>query len=201
MNGNPMRNESGKTRCSAKGRNGERCRSFPVKGTNVCRMHGGAAGHVKRAAKRRIAREKFTKEATKLATLGGNVEPLDDPVGEFRLAIGRAKALEDAMWEQLQGSPDETTIGAYVTQLERLTRFLESFTRLGLEAKLVAITEQQGELVAEAMMRTIEALEREVLATIPGDSPEVLRVFRDRGPVLARRYLERAATPRHVEEG
>lgn len=35
-------------------RSGDPCRSWAVKGATVCRMHGGASGHVKAAAARRV---------------------------------------------------------------------------------------------------------------------------------------------------
>lgn len=42
-------------RCTATAnRTGERCRAPAIKGGKVCRVHGGAAGHVKKAAKDRL---------------------------------------------------------------------------------------------------------------------------------------------------
>jgi hypothetical protein len=42
-------------RCTATAnRTGERCRAPAIKGGTVCRVHGGAAGHVKKAAKERL---------------------------------------------------------------------------------------------------------------------------------------------------
>lgn len=40
--------------CTARRRSGEPCRNAPMLGSNVCRMHGGAAPQVKRAAQMRI---------------------------------------------------------------------------------------------------------------------------------------------------
>jgi hypothetical protein len=40
--------------CTARRRNGEPCRNAPMLGSSVCRMHGGAAPQVKRAAQMRI---------------------------------------------------------------------------------------------------------------------------------------------------
>ena len=40
--------------CTARRRSGEPCRNAPMLGSNVCRMHGGAAPQVRRAAQMRI---------------------------------------------------------------------------------------------------------------------------------------------------
>lgn len=40
--------------CSARTRSGKKCRNAPVDGATVCRMHGGAAPQVKRAAQLRL---------------------------------------------------------------------------------------------------------------------------------------------------
>jgi hypothetical protein len=41
-------------RCTGHKKNGEQCRKFAIYGTNVCRVHGGAAPQVKRAARIRL---------------------------------------------------------------------------------------------------------------------------------------------------
>lgn len=41
-------------RCVAHRKNGEQCLKAAIRGANVCRFHGGAAGHVRRKARERI---------------------------------------------------------------------------------------------------------------------------------------------------
>ena len=43
------------TQCTAHSRSGAQCRSRAITGATVCRMHGGAAPHVREAARRRLA--------------------------------------------------------------------------------------------------------------------------------------------------
>lgn len=41
-------------RCKAHRRNGEQCRSHPIRGAVVCRMHGGSAPQVRAKAQERL---------------------------------------------------------------------------------------------------------------------------------------------------
>ena len=41
-------------RCTAHNRSGKCCRNRPIRGGNVCRLHGGGAPQVKKAAKARL---------------------------------------------------------------------------------------------------------------------------------------------------
>lgn len=56
-------------RCVAHKKSGEQCRRLAIKGATVCRVHGGASGHVKRAARARLenAADRMAKELLKIA--------------------------------------------------------------------------------------------------------------------------------------
>lgn len=54
MTGDYRRTEIPAVYCTARKTNGDPCRKRPIKGGNVCRVHGGAAKQVKAAAQRRI---------------------------------------------------------------------------------------------------------------------------------------------------
>lgn len=44
----------GARRCTARRADGQRCTAAAIKGSNVCRVHGGSAPHVQRAARLRL---------------------------------------------------------------------------------------------------------------------------------------------------
>lgn len=74
-------------RCVAHRKNGERCRRLAIQGATVCRAHGGASGHVRRAARVRLemAADRMAKELLKIAVS-------DDAPDNVKLA-----AIKDAL--------------------------------------------------------------------------------------------------------
>lgn len=186
-------------RCTATAKGtGERCRKPPTPGTNVCAKHGSSAGQVRRKAKQRVA------EAKAARRLGGSVEPVHDPIGELRLVIGRAKALEEALWSRLQDDDlDAPEVGAWTSALDRLARVLVDFERLGLEERAVALQEAQARVVAEVIRMVLGDLQGRIVQVLPeGDLDTqyaVQGVFLNDAPALARAALE--AVDEHEPNG
>lgn len=108
-------------RCVAHKKNGEQCKNASVPGATVCRFHGGAAPHVKRAARARLenAADLMAKqllgialtaesEAVKLAAIrdaldrGGLKAP-----SEVVLSQGEAKPYE-TVFDSIGGNPGES---------------------------------------------------------------------------------------------
>ncbi len=56
----------GPMKCKAKRTDGEPCKAWPIKGAEVCRVHGGRAPQVKAAAKRRVALGEAQEELNRL---------------------------------------------------------------------------------------------------------------------------------------
>lgn len=97
------------TRCTARRRNGEPCRNWAMLGTNVCRMHGGAAPQVRRRAQQRIL-EASDKAAARL------VELMQDTKVPYAVQLAAARDLLDRA--QLAGR-QEIEMGVTVSVLER----------------------------------------------------------------------------------
>lgn len=81
MNGSAV---SGPMKCKAKKRDGTHCKAWAMKGSTVCRVHGGRAPQVKAAAKRRLALGELENERLRLGV----------PV-----KVGNAEALVEMVWE------------------------------------------------------------------------------------------------------
>ncbi|MDP0398914.1 hypothetical protein [Tsukamurella strandjordii] len=98
-------------RCVARKKNGERCRRLAVQAATVCLVHGGAAEHVKRAARARLenAADRMAKELLKIAVSddapeGVKLAAIKDALD--RAGLGAKTAVEVEVgptkpWEQI----------------------------------------------------------------------------------------------------
>jgi len=100
-------------RCKAHRKNGDRCKQPAIAGATVCRVHGGAARHVKAAARARLenAADLMAKEL-----LGIAIDP--DVAPAVKLA-----AIKDALDRSGLKAPSEVVVSASAT-----TGFDEVFT-------------------------------------------------------------------------
>lgn len=100
-------------RCKAHRKNGDQCKNSALIGSTVCRYHGGAAKHVKAAARARIenAADRMAKEL-----LGMAIDP--DVAPAVKLA-----AIKDALDRSGLKAPSEVVVSAAAT-----TGFDEVFT-------------------------------------------------------------------------
>lgn len=78
------------TRCTARRKNGEPCTNWAMLGTNVCRMHGGAAPQVRRAAQVRnlMAADRLMAQLIQIAE--DKTEPTPVRLAAIRDALDRA---------------------------------------------------------------------------------------------------------------
>lgn len=76
--------------CVAHKKSGERCQKAPINGAKVCRFHGGAAPHVKAAAKARLenAADRMAKALLKIAV--DDAAPLPVRLAAIKDALDRA---------------------------------------------------------------------------------------------------------------
>lgn len=154
------------------------CKNWPMHGSAVCAKHGGRAGHVKRASRRRLALAKADKQLADL-----EYEPVGNPVEELADLAGQAKALmswagarvaelhnelsyrDDHEIEQLRA-----VVSVYERAQDRAAKMLESLAKLGLEERRTAVEAAKVQLVAEAL--------RLALADAGVDQPQrVLEAF------------------------
>lgn len=115
-------------RCGAHRKNGDRCKNAAIKGGTVCRYHGGAAKHVKAAARARIenaadlmARELLgialtaDNESVKLAAIRDALDRAGlKPPAEVVLSQGETKPYE-TVFDSIGGDPQAAGFGSAAT--------------------------------------------------------------------------------------
>lgn len=155
--------------CAATNRRGEPCQKPPIPGGRVCSAHGGKAPQVRAAAERRIALQQAEAhvaasiDATKRLDLAGVYEEM---LRTAALAVqwrDRWQERVDELQQIRYVAPGAGTeqVRAEVQLLERAmdrtTRTLELIARLDLDSRVKRLSEDQGELVARALNRALDA--------------------------------------------
>lgn len=102
MSAEPIPGRCGKWSRRATPEKPDYCESWPVKGTPVCRMHGGSAKQVKRAAAVRAAKVEAIAEAERMVARAG-VEA--DPLEHLLESLYRAAALVE-VWGRMVADID-----------------------------------------------------------------------------------------------
>jgi hypothetical protein len=150
-------------RCRAKRSNGEPCRGAAIRGADVCRMHGGAAPQVRRAAAARAAHE----EAARAVAAHG-AAPLTDPFLALAKLGGEVVAMRESLLQQiekLRALPSEQDVlpllAAYERAADRSARVLHDMARLGLDGHYQQriehrLAERQGALMARVLQRFLD---------------------------------------------
>lgn len=165
-------------RCKAKRRDGKPCGQWPVKGAEVCRMHGGSSPQAKAAAARRLEEEKARKIAERVT---GVIEV--DP-GQALIDLVHGAAGEVAYWraevDRIQEEhPAQMTMGVtrvekgkrdradvdmrileagvpvayrmWTEARERLARYATAALKAGIDERRVQLAEDQGALMAQVI--------------------------------------------------
>jgi hypothetical protein len=139
-------------RCSAKAnRSGQRCRRAAIAGGRVCPSHGGRAPQVKRRAAERVA-------LAQVRSMLGVAEAAD-PRRVLLAAVKACAALLDGA--QAAVAADDADAGD-LTQLSSAAVTVARVAKLAVDADvetgLALQAERAGELVANMIRRTVEAL-------------------------------------------
>lgn len=201
----PGQERDGKLICGAKKRGkNEACASSPVPGGTRCGRHGGNSPKAKAAAEQRTAQQELTRQ---VGTLGirekyPDIDPGQALLSEIQISHAhvqwlRAKVAEiepnELVWGVTkteagigpQGPVDTTTQEAgFHTWYQLYTREREHFAKLttmalkaGIEARKIALAEQQGAMVARALQEIFGklALSKQQAALLPTVVPAALR--------------------------
>jgi hypothetical protein len=154
-------------RCTAKNREGERCRRAPAKGATVCSMHGGRAPQVVAAARARVVEAQAVRQLR-----AEGYEPTVSPVEELLSLGAEVTALKDVLRARVADLSDEewvtksklavedvrAVVSAYERALDRCERTLTNMLRLDLESRRVHIAERDAELIWRAIGTGLAAI-------------------------------------------
>lgn len=154
--------------CAAHTRSGQPCKSRPMSGQRVCRMHGGSAPQVRAAAENRQLQQAADQVVRKLWGGLEQASPVKDPVASMERLAGALEQLVDeagrrvAELQHVAGGKDLTQLRAEVTLLERalghLRGLLVDMARLGIAERQVELAQGQSELVVAAVRAGLGAV-------------------------------------------
>ena len=181
----PGQERNGRLICGAKKKNGDPCASSPTPGATRCGRHGGNSPRAKQAAEQRIAKQELTQQ---VGTLGiaekyPDIDPGQALLNEIQISHAhvqwlRSKVAEiepdELVWGTTkteegigaQGPVDMTIQEAgfntwyqlYTKEREHFAKITSLALKAGIEARKIALAEQQGTLVATAIQRILTGL-------------------------------------------
>ena len=177
---------NGRTICGAKKKDLNPCGAPPAKGGVRCGKHGGKSPQALKAAERRLAEQEAQRELDNtIVTLGlpQDVDPAKALLDEIARSYGivqwlQAKVRElepdDLVWGLAEtqagigkdGPIDTKTHRAefsawyqlYMTERKHLVAVSAAALKAGVEARRIALAERQGDMVATALRRVLDAL-------------------------------------------
>lgn len=152
--------------CTAHTRGGDECRNFAIRGSNVCRMHGGSIGVVKRKAAGRVEKAVADAKLARFLTENG-YEPVDNPLEALRDLAGEIVAVKDWLRGQVthldhtsnvQGEQISALMQLYSMFLDKAERSLTSIAKLNIDERLAMISQHQAQVMAQVMAEAIMRL-------------------------------------------
>lgn len=171
--------------CSATSRStGKQCGNLASAGTTVCYIHGARSPQVRKAAKRRLEEAKVVSKFLK----DYPIRAIDDPIVALQSLTSEAQAFYSFVSQHVAAidvddwAGEEGKLSAYVALLERAQaqaqRFLSDWVRLGLEERLVRLSERQAEAIGRVIDGVLNSLglDDETLAKARGELPRQLRL-------------------------
>ncbi len=154
-------------RCTArKVHTKEPCGAYAVKGSTVCRMHGGGTPQVKAAAAARLVEQQARRV---FGRLGDVSTPITDPLSALANLAGHVNAwmeflagrIEDlkslTYSSEFSGEQIMGEIQLWERALDRCNAVFGTAARLNIDERLAAITERQAEVVMAAIDAALDA--------------------------------------------
>lgn len=185
--------------CTARAKaTGLQCQRAPIRGGNVCYVHGGRAPQVRAAAQRRLAAQRIEADVQDAIAFQSR-EGVRDPIELLARLADEALAMKEALAVRINGLAEirysaagsgteqlRAEVALYERAMDRAGRFLDLLAKSGFEERRVQLGERQGALVAEVLHRVFNRLDlsdaqRGLLSTVV---PEELRRVTVRGEVV-----------------
>lgn len=177
--------------CSAHNRAGGPCRRRPMKGQDVCMMHGGKSPGAVEKAEERLRQEAAERALRRV--WNPDASPVTDTVFEMRRLAGIQRQAVDVLGaaldpgdrcEECGRAPldlDSVTAAAWTRVLREQRQLLEQMERLGIASRYQQMTEELAgkvagdiEVVVRRILERLELEERQ-LVLVPVVVPEELR--------------------------
>ena len=159
-----------KKQCKAKSkRSQQQCNNPPVKGMEVCRMHGAGSPQAKEAAARRQAHAQIRAEAEAVLAHEG-ITAVEDPIAELGKLASASTAMMNALGARVNSLQELEHHGAqfapaikaevqmYERAMDRTHRLLDSLVKHGYAERQVTIAETEALLVAGVIRRVVAGL-------------------------------------------
>lgn len=149
--------------CGARTRLGRPCRLPALVGATRCRMHGGSSPQARSAARLRLVE----REARQVLDREGIIAPLVDPVSALQELAGEAlqlkryfadrlEQLEQLRYQGRAGEQLRAEVALFERALDRAQKFALDLARLGLEDRLLRVTEAQGRMLAQVIEAALQ---------------------------------------------
>lgn len=161
---------SGDDQCTATSRQtGERCKAWAVKGTTICRHHGGSAPQVRAKAAERERVRRIEEHAAKVLAYEG-VTAVEDPLDELGKLANSAMALQDALGARVNAMSKlehfstegvatmKAEVAMYERAMDRTHRLLDSLVKHGYTERQIRIKETEAVLIAGVIRRVLQAI-------------------------------------------
>ncbi len=142
---------------------GEQCKKWALKGSTLCRKHGGNNPHIKRKAKQRLAQQTVGAMLAKQGIELDAVDPLEILLEQLGMASGAAHAygamvrdLEGVTMASKFGLEPHVLIAMWNEERDRASRLAKMALDAGVDERQVRLAERQGALLHKVFILMLE---------------------------------------------